>query len=53
MDRRSWMEGLEVRVVKVEPMSLRNLRELREIIKQVALRIAKERAESLKLKMAS
>ena len=53
MGRRSWMEGLEVRVEMVEPMPLRNLMELREIVKQVALRLAKEKAESPKLEMAS
>jgi hypothetical protein len=53
MGRRSWMVGLSVTVVKVEPMPKQNLRELREIVKQVALRMAKEKAESIKLYMAS
>jgi hypothetical protein len=53
MGRRSWMDSVVVRIERAEPMSLSNLKELHEIVTQVALRIAKEKAESLKLKMAS
>ncbi len=36
------MDSVEVRIERAEPTSLRNLRELREIVKQVALHVAKE-----------
>lgn len=45
MGHRSWMDSVVVRTERAELMSLRNLKVLRDIIKQVALLIAKEKTE--------
>ena len=46
MGRRSWMEGMEFRVVLGDPMPEYEFEALRELVKKVTLRILKEKAEN-------
>jgi len=51
MGRRSWMEGMEVRVVAGDPMPEYELEALRELVKKVTLRILKEKVDSKKCEL--
>lgn len=51
MGRRSWMEGMEVRVVLGDPMPEYELEALRELVKKVTLRILKEKVDCKKCEL--
>jgi hypothetical protein len=51
MGRRSWMEGMGVRVVLGDPMPEYELEALRELVKKVTLRILKEKVDCKKCEL--
>jgi hypothetical protein len=51
MGRRSWMEGMGVRVVLGDPMPEYELEALREPVKKVTLRILKEKVDCKKCEL--
>ncbi len=51
MGRRSWMEGMEVRVGLDDPMPEYEFEALRELVKKVTLRILKDQIDSKKCEL--
>ena len=51
MGRRSWIEGMKIRVVLGDPMPEYEFEALRELVKKVTLRILKEKVDSKKCEL--
>jgi hypothetical protein len=51
MDRRSWIEGMKIRVVLGDPMPEYEFEALRELVKKVILRVLKEKIDSQKCEL--